>query len=77
MGLENESLERPMELPKKAESGNGQPELFSIASVLKLQKLIWRQWAPDAHGQAMKGGHFFPEENPDDTALLLKQFLCA
>jgi len=36
---------------------------------------IWRQWAPDACGQAMKGGHFFPEENPDDTAFLLKQFL--
>jgi haloacetate dehalogenase len=36
---------------------------------------IWRQWAPHAHGQAMKGGHFFPEENPDDTAVLLKQFL--
>jgi haloacetate dehalogenase len=38
---------------------------------------IWRQWAPDAHGQAMKGGHFFPEENPDDTAVLVKQFLSA
>jgi haloacetate dehalogenase len=38
---------------------------------------IWRQWAPHAHGQAMKGGHFFPEENPDDTAVLLKQFLSA
>jgi len=25
----------------------------------------------------MKGGHFFPEENPDDTAGLLKQFLSA
>jgi haloacetate dehalogenase len=36
---------------------------------------IWRQWAPHAHGQAMKGGHFFPEENPDDTAVLVKQFL--
>jgi haloacetate dehalogenase len=36
---------------------------------------IWRQWAPDAHGQAMKGGHFFPEENPDDTAVLVKQFI--
>jgi len=23
----------------------------------------------------MKGGHFFPEENPDDTATLIKQFL--
>ncbi len=38
---------------------------------------IWRQWAPRAQGQAMKGGHFFPEENPDDTAALIKQFLVA
>jgi haloacetate dehalogenase len=38
---------------------------------------IWRQWAPKAQGQAMKGGHFFPEENPDGTAALLKQFLTA
>jgi len=38
---------------------------------------IWRQWAPDARGQAMKGGHFFPEENPDDTAVLVEQFLSA
>ena len=35
----------------------------------------WRQWAPHAQGQAMRGGHFFPEENPDDTAVLVKQFL--
>lgn len=38
---------------------------------------IWRQWAPGAHGQAMKGGHFFPEENPDQTAALVKNFLSA
>jgi haloacetate dehalogenase len=38
---------------------------------------IWRQWSPHAQGQAMKGGHFFPEENPDDTAALVKQFLAA
>jgi haloacetate dehalogenase len=38
---------------------------------------IWRQWAPRAHGQAMKGGHFFPEENAEDTAVLVKQFLYA
>jgi haloacetate dehalogenase len=38
---------------------------------------IWRQWAPRAQGQAMKGGHFFPEENPDGTAVLVKQFLSA
>ena len=38
---------------------------------------IWRQWAPRAQGQAMKGGHFFPEEDPDGTATLVKQFLSA
>jgi haloacetate dehalogenase len=38
---------------------------------------IWRQWAPRVQGQAMKGGHFFPEENPNDTAELTKQFLGA
>jgi haloacetate dehalogenase len=38
---------------------------------------IWRQWAPHVEGRAMKGGHFFPEENPDDTAILVKQFLSA
>jgi haloacetate dehalogenase len=38
---------------------------------------IWRQWAPHVQGQVMKGGHFFPEENPDDTAVLVKQFLMA
>lgn len=38
---------------------------------------IWRQWVLRAQGQAMKGGHFFPEENPEDTAALVKQFLFA
>ena len=36
---------------------------------------IWRQWAPRAEGQAMKGGHFFPEENPNDTAAIIGRFL--
>ena len=38
---------------------------------------IWRQWAPRVQGQQMKGGHFFPEENSDDTAMLVTQFLSA
>ncbi len=38
---------------------------------------IWRQWAPRVQGQAMKGGHFFPEENPDHTAALINQFLAS
>jgi len=42
-----------------------------------LRLAIWRRWAPHAQGQEMKGGHFFPEENPDDTAVLVKQFLSA
>ena len=33
---------------------------------------VWRQWAPHAHGQAMKGGHFLPEDNPDEAALIVK-----
>lgn len=36
---------------------------------------IWRRWAPQAQGQSMKGGHFFPEENPDETVVFLKWFL--
>jgi haloacetate dehalogenase len=38
---------------------------------------IWRKWADDVHGQAVKGGHFFPEENPTDTTELLNKFLSA
>jgi hypothetical protein len=38
---------------------------------------VWRRWAPRAEGQAMKGGHFFPEENPDDTAAVVSRFLNA
>jgi hypothetical protein len=33
---------------------------------------IGRQWA-QVKGQAMKGGHSFAEENPDDTAFLLER----
>ncbi|MGC2299580.1 MAG: alpha/beta hydrolase [Acidobacteriaceae bacterium] len=38
---------------------------------------IWRQWAPHAQGRAMTGGHFFPEENPEETAVVVKEFLSA
>jgi haloacetate dehalogenase len=38
---------------------------------------IWRKWAANVQGQAMKGGHFFPEENPTETAELLNKFLSA
>jgi haloacetate dehalogenase len=36
---------------------------------------IWRKWANNVQGQAIKGGHFFPEENPVETTELLKKFL--
>jgi len=38
---------------------------------------IWRKWADNVQGQAIKGGHFFPEENPTETTELLKNFLAA
>jgi haloacetate dehalogenase len=36
---------------------------------------VWRQWAPLAQGHAMQGGHFFPEENPSETARVLLNFI--
>jgi haloacetate dehalogenase len=38
---------------------------------------LWRQWADDVQGQAVQGGHFFPEERPEETARLLRAFLAA
>ena len=38
---------------------------------------IWRKWAENVQGQAMKGGHFFPEENPTETTEILNEFLSA
>jgi haloacetate dehalogenase len=38
---------------------------------------IWRRWADNVQGRSIKGGHFFPEENPTETTELLTQFLAA
>jgi haloacetate dehalogenase len=38
---------------------------------------IWRKWADNVQGQAIKGGHFFPEENPAETSEILANFLLA
>jgi haloacetate dehalogenase len=38
---------------------------------------IWRKWAENVQGRAMEGGHFFPEENPTETADVLAKFLSA
>lgn len=36
---------------------------------------IWRRWADQVQGEAVPGGHFFPEEHPVETARLLRRFL--
>ncbi|WP_208636393.1 alpha/beta fold hydrolase [Mesorhizobium helmanticense] len=38
---------------------------------------IWRQWADKVEGRPVKGGHFFPEENPTETAVALSKFFTA
>ena len=36
---------------------------------------LWRDYAKDVHGQAIRSGHFVPEENPGDCAAALLDFL--
>jgi haloacetate dehalogenase len=36
---------------------------------------LWRRWAADVRGGPVAGGHFFPEENPAETAAALAAFL--
>ena len=36
---------------------------------------LWRQWARDVGGEALAAGHFFPEEQPAETAARLARFL--
>jgi haloacetate dehalogenase len=36
---------------------------------------VWRSWADDVTGGAVAGGHFFPEEQPAETAAALRQIL--
>jgi haloacetate dehalogenase len=38
---------------------------------------VWRQWANQVEGRAINGGHFFPEERPNETATELRRFLLA
>jgi len=35
---------------------------------------IWRRWANDVQGRSIRGGHFFPEELPEETAAQLANF---
>jgi haloacetate dehalogenase len=36
---------------------------------------IWRAWATQVEGQALTGGHFFPEQNAEGTLAQLQSFL--
>jgi haloacetate dehalogenase len=36
---------------------------------------ILRQWAATVSGRAVRGGHFFPEQNPDETVAALREFM--
>lgn len=36
---------------------------------------VWRTWGRNVSGQALSGGHFFPEQNPTDTIASLRSFL--
>jgi haloacetate dehalogenase len=36
---------------------------------------IWREWTREVFGKPLPGGHFFPEQNPDDTVIALRGFL--
>jgi haloacetate dehalogenase len=36
--------------------------------------VLWRSWAEQVQGEAVAGGHFFPEENPQVTADKLERF---
>ena len=35
---------------------------------------LWRAWSDDVQGRALDGGHFFPEEVPEQTAEALSRF---
>jgi haloacetate dehalogenase len=35
---------------------------------------LWQEWAEDVQGRALDGGHFFPEEIPEQTADALRLF---
>ncbi len=38
---------------------------------------LWRAWADDVRGTPLDGGHFFPEEMPEQTAAELDKFFAA
>jgi haloacetate dehalogenase len=53
---------------------SGQGPLQSWYKTVGGPLALWRNWADDVSGAALDGGHFFPEELPEQTADELKQF---
>jgi pimeloyl-ACP methyl ester carboxylesterase len=49
---------------------------FAVAVARMYDPLaIWRAWAPDVRGAAVKAGHFLPEEAPEETLRHLLELL--
>jgi haloacetate dehalogenase len=53
----------------------GDVGVASAASTTHLD--IWRNWATNVTGVPVESGHFLPEENPDVTAKMLREFFLA
>ena len=61
----------------KMDHGTASLKFVGIANETGGPLKIWRQWAPQASGQAVDSGHFLTEENPDATAEALLDFMAA
>ena len=48
-----------------------------VASAATTPLDTWKKWATNVQGAAVDSGHFLPEENPDATAKLLREFFLA
>ena len=48
-----------------------------VASAATTPLDTWKKWATNVSGAPVDSGHFLPEENPDATAKLLREFFLA
>jgi len=48
-----------------------------IASAAATPLDTWKTWATNVTGAPVDSGHFLPEENPEQTAKLLRAFFLA
>jgi haloacetate dehalogenase len=74
--LEDRALGRKIDCPLLALwSAGGSLDSWYTGEGGPLQ--LWREFASDVQGQRVDGGHFFPEEYPEQTSDLLKRFFSA